>query len=423
MSISSSLVFDDALQSAAEGAAPAPLPPASTIDVDGHHKEETLPVALARMVRVTGKTPLAIVREFVSLAFGPGRMSWPDYVNLRLFDDKFYGTVDKKSFLGHWRNHDVTYKISYRHDWHGLIYNKVAALSYLAGCGFPTIPIVAIYTPGVAGSRSVRGTADALRRFLMEEADYPIFGKPAESGRSLGSIALAGARPDTESLVCLDGQEVDVRQFIADIERHYPDGYLFQNFAIPHPAVAAICGARLATLRIVTLLEEAGPVVFRACWKIPAGRNLADNYWRSGNLLGTIDRETVRLTRVVSGAGLHLAEVTHHPDTGTSLIGVEIPGIADAMALATEAARLMRQAPLIGWDIAVTEHGPVIVEMNEGPDLFLNQLAERRGVLDKQLLDNIALQKRKARSHARWQKARLREFRRRGNVRIVGDAP
>lgn len=418
MSASSSLVVDDASPPATATAAPAPLPPTPTIDVDGHHKEETLPVALARMVRLTGKKPLAIVREFVSLAVGPGRLSWPDYVNLRLFDNNLYGAVDKKSFVGHRQNRRIDYKLNYCHEWHGLMANKVALQGYLAAYGFPTISIQAVYARGVVGWRPTIGDSAHLRRFLIDEANYPIFGKPAEGGRSLGSIALAGARPEADSLVRLDGREVGIGDLIGDIEHHYPEGYLFQSFARPHPDVAALCGNRLATLRIVTLLEESGPTVFRVCWKIPAGGNFADNYWRSGNLLGTVDRETGRLTRAVSGAGLHLIEVAHHPDTGASLVGAAIPGFEGATDLAVGAARVMRQVPLIGWDIALTEGGPVVVEMNDAPDFFLNQLADRRGIRDTQFLDNMALQKRNAGLDARKIMDIRRELRRADSVRL-----
>jgi hypothetical protein len=40
--------------------------------------------------------------------------------------------------------------------------------------------------------------------------------------------------------------------------------------------------------------------------------------------------------------------------------------------------------PLIGWDMAATEDGAVIVEPNFTPDFDLAQLADRRGILDDQ---------------------------------------
>ena len=65
----------------------------------------------------------------------------------------------------------------------------------------------------------------------------------------------------------------------------------------------------------------------------------------------------------------------------------------------------MRHVPLIGWDIASTAEGIVIVEMNETPDFFLAQFAERRGVLDQDLKAFIAFQRRQAFDFRRRRKA------------------
>ena len=51
-------------------------------------------------------------------------------------------------------------------------------------------------------------------------------------------------------------------------------------------------------------------------------------------------------------------------------------------------------ATLIGWDIACTDQGPMIVEMNECPDSFISQFADRRGLLDETLQKFIAFQDR-----------------------------
>ena len=139
-----------------------------------------------------------------------------------------------------------------------------------------------------------------------------------------------------------------------------------------------------------------------ACWKVPAGANVADNYWRDGNLLAQLDLVQGTVKRVVSGAGLGLAHHIVHPDTKIHMIGFRIPHWDAMVATVTEAARLMRHVPLIGWDVAALEDGPVIVEMNERPDFFLPQLADARGVLDAELTDFLATQKRKA---AEWRKA------------------
>ena len=59
-------------------------------------------------------------------------------------------------------------------------------------------------------------------------------------------------------------------------------------------------------------------------------------------------------------------------------------------AVAAEGARLFAQFGLIGWDIAPTADGPVILGLDPAPDLDLHQLADRRGVLEPEFLAFLA---------------------------------
>ena len=99
----------------------------------------------------------------------------------------------------------------------------------------------------------------------------------------------------------------------------------------------------------------------------------------------------------MTGAGLDLKEVTHHPDTGARLIGAEVPNWAAMKATAVEGARLMHQVPMIGWDMAPGPDGAIIVEMNQTPDVFLHQLADARGLLEPEFLAFMAFQKQSCR--------------------------
>ena len=110
---------------------------------------------------------------------------------------------------------------------------------------------------------------------------------------------------------------------------------------------------------------------------------------------------------MISGAGLDLAVKTRHPDTDALLTGFCHPQWDAMKALAVEAARLMRHVPMIGWDIACTDDGPVIVEMNETPDLFLVQMADRRGVLDDVFADFMRFQQANAVRHLKANKAAI----------------
>jgi hypothetical protein len=56
--------------------------------------------------------------------------------------------------------------------------------------------------------------------------------------------------------------------------------------------------------------------------------------------------------------------VTRHPDTGVLLDGHRLPGLADATAMACAFHREIGGLHTIGWDLALTGGGPMIVEAN-----------------------------------------------------------
>jgi hypothetical protein len=382
-----------------------------TVDVARPHTTQAVDTALLRMVAETKASPLKIMRDYVSLSFGPGKVSFRDYTQLRLFDEAFWEGADRRQVVGQHRGVEVHQQLNFRHDWWGMFDNKVAMASYLAAYGFPTIPTLAVYCPALDTTAAhVARDADGLRRVLAEESNYPLFGKPAEGLQSLGSVGLKRYSSQSHCLETTDGRVIALDAFVADIVRHYAGGYLLQKFASPHATIRALCGDRLPTIRIVTLNLEGAPKVFRACWKVPAGDNIADNYWRAGNLLAQIDLATGTVRRVLSGAGLSLAHHIVHPDTKMHMTGFQIPHWDAMVAMVVEAARLMQHVPLIGWDVAALDGGPVIVEMNERPDFFLPQLADGRGVLDAELTGFLAVQKRKAAERRQANKSSLREM-------------
>ena len=77
-----------------------------------------------------------------------------------------------------------------------------------------------------------------------------------------------------------------------------------------------------------------------------------------------------------------------HPDTNIKLDGFEIPFFNNAIDLTLKCAEEF-PSKIIGWDIAITENGPLIIEANHNPHLGMADIAY--GGLKKSRLfrDNI----------------------------------
>jgi len=174
-----------------------------------------------------------------------------------------------------------------------------------------------------------------------------------------------------------------VDELAADVVRFYGgSGYIFQDRIAQHPEIARFCGNTVGTARIVTLREADGTRPLYAVWKMARPKAVADNFWRSGNLLAALDVATGEVTRVQMGVGINAEEVTEHPDTGETLTGTRLPLWDRLCEQVVRAARITPEIRIIGWDVAITERGAVLIEGNTSPHHALYQMAHRRGVMN-----------------------------------------
>ena len=365
----------------AEGEFAAPR----AIDVAKPAQKNDLIEMLRRMTRASGRKPGQVFADFLRLNMGPGKLNFDEYAALSLYDPVRHVGVDTRAFVGYGGMSRIWDRANYRQDLRGLLQNKVAMTALLAAHGLPTLPIAAFYSEHGRESAGSLNSKDALVRFLERSATYPLFGKPMDSYQSLGSASFERYDEADGMLIGSRGSRTPLAAYAQEVAASYGGGYIFQPRVSPHPETKAICGERLSTVRVLTMRRNCGAKIFRACEKIPGGENVADNYWRAGNLLVQLDLETGRRLRAISGKGFDLAEHATHPDSGAAIVGTMIPNWDTVRALALEGAEILADTPLIGWDIAAVEDGAVVVEVNCTPDLMLPQLADARGVLDAEM--------------------------------------
>ncbi len=122
-------------------------------------------------------------------------------------------------------------------------------------------------------------------------------------------------------------------------------------------------------MRINTWLEPDGRVsILFYMLKVLVGATIADNFslGRTGNLIahGDPGDGVLRGAITVHASGSGMTSVATHPDTGLPFDGFPIPHWRDAIDLACRAQRVMPQLPTLGWDMAITARGPVIIEAN-----------------------------------------------------------
>ena len=68
----------------------------------------------------------------------------------------------------------------------------------------------------------------------------------------------------------------------------------------------------------------------------------------------------------------------NHPLTNTAIVGYKVPLFKEAIKLAEELSAIIPEMGVVGWDIAITPDGPVVVEGNEFPGHDIYQLPPHR---------------------------------------------
>ena len=358
---------------------------AAAVEVIQHVRRDApfnLPRSLQLAAGAHGKSAWAQLCDLWRLRFGPGKLRPDEYYAFGLYDDRRFTAADKRTFLGRAVQNRIIRRCNAQ-SWWLLAHDKLLFYALLAGLGLP-----APATRAVCHARRTLGTAvtlttpAALAAHLRAGLVYPCFAKPATGIRSLGVAALAAYDAAADSLVLKGGRTLALEAFVRDVERYRADGYLFQEMLRPHPVLEAAVGDRLSTVRLIVLIEDGGPAIRHALCKIPVGANPADNFWRPGNLLAALDAESGRVARVQQGTGPEQRELENHPDTGGRLEGLTIPDWPALTALALKAAAALPGLRMQAWDIAPTDRGPVLVEVNIGGDFNLPQLAHRTGLMD-----------------------------------------
>ena len=165
-------------------------------------------------------------------------------------------------------------------------------------------------------------------------------------------------------------------------------GWIVQPKFSSHPVLESISSAgALATIRVVTCLVDGSPELFFACVRIPVGDNVTDNFSHgsSGNITAPVDPKTGEIGVCRGSLSKYWPEISNvdfHPDTGNRIQGTRIPFWSDVLDLLDRAQRSLPDLRTLGWDIAITNTGPVVVEANATYDVDVIQVSHQRGIGD-----------------------------------------
>ena len=268
------------------------------------------------------------------------------------------------------------------------ITNKAAFAAYCARRGLPTVPILAIARNG------------KLRKAAGQERALPAIGlfiKPYNSKGGRG--AERWDHLESNRYKRADGTiltRAQLRDRLINLSLRH--AYIVQPCVTNHPEIADLSNGALSTVRIITCLDEHDrPEITHAVFKMAVGKNTTIDNVHAGGIAATVDLRTGELRPATDlGIDPRRGWCTRHPDTGAQISGRKLLFWTEALDLARRAHTPFSGRIVIGWDVALTTEGPLLVEGNGAPGVDLIQRPNGEPIGSSRLGELLAFHVRRA---------------------------
>lgn len=173
-------------------------------------------------------------------------------------------------------------------------------------------------------------------------------------------------------------EKIKVSEYnIKDLFKHLKDNNLIvlEEVIIQNKVMNKLYPLSVNTVRIVGMYVDNKPNVAIAFVRIGNKGNFVDNF-NSGGMTAPVDIETGIINFPAIDKKGNVYEM--HPYTKTKIVGFKIPYWEEAIKLVKDASKIQDKVKMVGWDIAFTDEGPLLVEGNEYPGHDIYQLPQHR---------------------------------------------
>ena len=216
----------------------------------------------------------------------------------------------------------------------------------------------------------INGFEDAATFYDFCSRNSEFFVKPLSMGKGLGVFSLNVGRDGYKEALfkkIINQCPVIIEQPIRQAE----------EMAKYHPR-------SVNTVRVVTVQKEGMVRIVQTSVRLGVGDAIIDNSSQSG-LSASVDTDSgiiVTPGRAAHRKGLFL----RHPDSNEQIIGSRIPAWGELLQLVKLLASKFKKQRIVGWDMAYSVEGWVIVEANSHPGI---QILAGSGVGMREIFEDI----------------------------------
>ena len=258
---------------------------------------------------------------------------------------------EKKGYIGRYGSYYWPYETIALKDMI-MLTNKDLQKHMFLGMGLPVPELLA-----TAGRDYAIQSPEGLEAHL-DSWKFDIVIKPISSTGGANVLVL---RRETDGFFGMGGEEWSRDRLWEFLERHFEGGCLIERRVFNVGQTAQIYPHSLNTFRIVTIRSMDGK------WHVPVhtlkfgSGNIGVDNIKAGGIMVLLDEQGVAVQAL---SDFFTQPVSHHPDSGLPLTGFKPEGFSEVIDLSLRASRRLALFGTIGWDIAYTAHGPMIIEAN-----------------------------------------------------------
>lgn len=150
--------------------------------------------------------------------------------------------------------------------------------------------------------------------------------------------------------------------------------FILEERVQQHPVMSSLNPNSVNTIRVTTIREGTSVVIFDHWMRMSIDKKCVDNSHSGGLSIIVKDDGNLETTARQLRTG---AQFDRHPLTGVRFSDIKIPFWEEAKALALHAHHCLYSMHSVGWDVAITPYGPILLEGNSKWDMIIApQLAD-----------------------------------------------
>jgi hypothetical protein len=252
-----------------------------------------------------------------------------------------------------------------------LLDNKIVFYRHCELNGIPVPKVYAVFIKnkfGYKDDNKLITNRDEWLNFIKNELPDDFLIKPADGFQGKGIVF---ACKKNGNIYDHNGSPLSAESIYDDLENSKLfDLFLFQERLYSHKNLATLSKtSALQTIRIITYIDHDNNFqVLYSLLKVICGNNIIDNLCHGalGNLSAVLDSHGGKVDYCydILDRRKGFKKVINHPDTGLPFNNFELPYWKETIEMLEKASRAFLPLRSIGWDVALTDHGPVVVEGN-----------------------------------------------------------